>query len=192
MKSIRTVAVVLLWLLCGVASGQSIHVRVDSQTNLRDDHSLDGNVMETVPAGTILRIIGWRDHWLRVMHGSERAWMADWVNYALLRSSADADATTPLSPEENCCVLEWQCPDQKAQASGYWAHRFGRCKRTDTYLTKDFSVNNCCFLGESCPRDQHWRQGYRQLPKRRLRVARRARSSPRMNSSSVRTRPWPC
>ena len=133
---------------------------MDSQTNLRDDHSLDGNVMETVPAGTILRIIGWRDHWLRVMHGSERAWMADWVNYALLRSSVDADATTPLSQEENCCVLEWQCPDQKAQASGYWAYRFGRCKRTDTYLTKDYSVNNCCFLGESCPRDQHWREGF--------------------------------
>lgn len=160
MKSIKTGAVVLLCLLCSVASGQSIHVRVDSQTNLRDDKSLDGSILETVPARTILRVISWREHWLRVMHGSERAWMADWVNYSLLRSSADADATTPLSQEENCCALEWQCPDQRARTSGYWAYRFGRCHLVETYLTKDFPVNNCCFLGERCPRDQHWRDGY--------------------------------
>ena len=160
MKLIKTLAVVLSCLLCSVTSGQSIYVRVDSQTNLRDDNSLDGAILETVPAETILRIIGWRDHWLRVMHGSERAWMADWVNYSLLQSGADAEATTPLSQTENCCALEWQCPDQRARTSGYWAYRFDRCKRTDTYLTTDYSTNNCCFLGESCPRDQHWRDGY--------------------------------
>ena len=62
--------------------------------------------------------------------------------------------------QENCCVLEWRCPDQRARTSGYWAYRFGRCHRAETYLTTDFSVYNCCFLGESCPRDRHWREGY--------------------------------
>ncbi len=160
MKTRITLSLTLLALCCGLASAQVIHVRVGSQTNLRDDHSLEGDIVDTVPAGTILRVINWEDHWLRVMHGDERAWMADWVNYALLRTGADADATTPLSQTENCCVLEWQCPDEDARASGYWAYRFGQCHIAETYLTEDFSVYNCCFLGERCLRDQNWRDGY--------------------------------
>ncbi len=165
MKSFKSFTFVLLCLLCSVASSQSTHVRVDSQTNLRDDHSLDGGILETVPAATILRVINWQDHWLRVVHGRERAWMADWVNYALLQSGEDAEATKPLSQAENCCVLEWQCPDQKARTSGHWAYRYRRCHRTETYLTEDFSIHNCCFLGERCPRDQHWREGYANFSK---------------------------
>ncbi len=160
MKSMKAISVVLLWLVSGFSAGQTIHVRVDSQTNLRDDHSLESNIVETVAAGTMLRVINWENHWLRIMHEDERAWMADWVNYSLLRSSADADVTTPFSQTENCCALEWDCPDQRARTSGYWAYRFGQCRRAETYLTRDFSVNNCCFLGERCLRDQNWRDGY--------------------------------
>lgn len=157
-KIIALLAFLLLW--CGAVYSQTIHVRVDSQTNLRDDHSLEGAIVETVPAGTLIRIINWEDHWLRVMHGGERAWMADWVNYALLQSGADATVTIPLSQTENCCALEWQCPDQRARTSGYWAYRFGQCRGAETYMTEDFSTNNCCFLGERCLRDQNWREGY--------------------------------
>ena len=160
MKSINTIAVVLLFMLCGVASSQSTYVRVDSLTNLRADHSLDASILDTVPAGTILRVINWQDHWLRVVHGHERAWMADWVNYVMLRSGSDADATMPFSQTENCCVLEWQCPDHRARTSGHWAYRYRRCHRTESYLTEDFSIHNCCFLSQGCARDQQWREGY--------------------------------
>ena len=158
-KIITLLVLLLLW--CGVVYSQTVHVRVDSQTNLRDDNSLDGAIVETVSAGTMIRVTNWEDHWLRVMHGGERAWMADWVSYSLLLSDADADATMPLSRTENCCALEWQCPDQKARTSGYWAYRFGQCHYSDTYMKKDFYVNNCCYLGEGlCLLDQHWREGY--------------------------------
>ena len=160
MKVVRTLATLALLIWCGAVYSQTIHVRVDSETNLRDDHSLEGAIVETVPAGTMIRIINWEDHWLRIMHEGERAWMADWVGYALLRSGADPDVTVPLSQTENCCVLEWQCPDQRARTSGYWAYRFGQCRGAETHLTEDFTTNNCCFLGETCLRDQNWREGY--------------------------------
>ena len=94
------------------------------------------------------------------MHADERAWMADWVNYSLLESGQDADATTPLSQSENCCALEWNCPDDRARTSGFWAFRFGQCHMDSEYLKEDYRVYNCCFLGERCLRDQNWREGY--------------------------------
>ena len=123
MKSIKTIALLVLLFWNGAVYSQTIHVRVDSQTNLRDDHSLDGAIVETVPAGTMIRIINWEDHWLRVMHDGERAWMADWVNYSLLLSGADADATIPLSQTENCCALECSVPikEREPAATGLTA-----------------------------------------------------------------------
>ena len=60
-------AIVLLPMIGGLASGQSYQVRVESDTNLRDANRIDGIIIETVPAGTVLPVINWADSWLKVV-----------------------------------------------------------------------------------------------------------------------------
>ena len=84
-------AILVIFVFVGLASGQSYHVRVDNDTNLRDANSLDGSIVETIPAGTVLPVINWAADWLKVVRGRERLWMADWVNYSLVELNQDAE-----------------------------------------------------------------------------------------------------
>jgi hypothetical protein len=150
-----------------VASSQSFHVRVDSDTNLRDANSLDGIIVETIPAGTVLPVINWATDWLKVVRGSNRLWMADWVSYTIVEVDQDAEGNTANptlaarhAPAESCCAIEWLCENERTQVSAGWAYQFGRCHVETAYLKPDYRVYNCCFLGRPCFGDAAWRAGY--------------------------------
>ncbi len=160
-------AILVFHLFGGLSSGQSYHVRVDSDTNLRDANSLDGSIVETIPAGTVLPVINWAADWLKVVRGRERLWMADWVNYTLLEFSEDAQANTAkpdmterLLSTASCCAVEWMCEDERTRVSASWAYRFGRCHVETAYLKPEYRVYNCCFLSRPCFGDEAWREGY--------------------------------
>ena len=147
--------------------GQSYQVRVESDTNLRDANRLDGIIIETVPAGTVLPVINWADSWLKVVRGRRRLWMADWVNSTLVEFSEDADPNTAKPATiiaqfhaESCFTVEWRCEDERTRVSAAWAYQFGRCHVVATYLKQGYRVYNCCFLGRPCYGDAAWRAGY--------------------------------
>lgn len=160
-------AIVVFLVFGGVSSGQNYHVRVDSDTNLRDASSLDGNIVETIPAGTVLPVINWAADWLKVVRGRDRLWMADWVNYTLVEFSQDAESNTAkpdltkrLLSSASCCAVEWLCESERTRVSAVWAYRFGRCHAETAYLKPEYRVYNCCFLGSPCYGDDAWRVGY--------------------------------
>ncbi len=160
-------AIVVFLVFGGFASGQSYHVRVDSDTNLRDANSLDGTIVETIPAGAVLPVINWAADWLKVVRGRDRLWMADWVNYTLVEFSQDAETNTAkpaltelLAPTASCCAVEWLCENERTRVSASWAYRFGRCHVETAYLKPDYRVYNCCFLDTPCFGDEAWRDGY--------------------------------
>ncbi|MDE2634803.1 MAG: SH3 domain-containing protein [Chloroflexota bacterium] len=160
-------AIVVFLVFGGLASGQSYHVRVDSDTNLRDANRLDGSIVETIPAGTVLPVINWAADWLKVVRGRRRLWMADWVNYTLVEFSEDADPNTAMPATsdtqfhgESCCAVEWLCENERTRVSASWAFQFGRCHVETAYLKPDYRVYNCCFLGRPCYGDRAWRKGF--------------------------------
>lgn len=160
-------AVVVVLVIGGLANGQSYHVRVDSDTNLRDANSLDGIIVEMIPAGTVLPVINWAADWLKVVRGRDRLWMADWVNYTLIEFSEDADPSTSKPATFNaqflaksCCTVEWLCENDRTRLSAGWAYLFGRCHVETAYMKPDYRVYNCCFLGRPCYGDEAWRAGY--------------------------------
>ena len=49
-----------------MTSAQNYSIRVTSNTNLRAAASLQASIVETVPAGTTLNVVGSADRWLRI------------------------------------------------------------------------------------------------------------------------------
>ena len=82
MKTRFLALLVAVFVMIGLASAQSYSIRITYNTNLRVAGSLQSNIVETAPAGTILNVIGSANRWLQISRNGH-VWMADWVGYTV-------------------------------------------------------------------------------------------------------------
>jgi len=157
-------AIVALFALCSVASAQDYQIRVGANINLRDTYSLEGNVVEVVPSGTVLQVVGRFNRWLTIDRNGNTLWMADWVPFTRV-----GDGGQTQSQIDNCCFVDRQCTVDAEWTSGYWAFQNGQCaaplqsglQLPLTSTGSDSSeVNNCCFIGWQCKSDEEWARGH--------------------------------
>ena len=66
---------------CSIASAQAYFIRAESRNNLRSCAGFGCRVVETVPVGTVLEVVGEYNRWLKISHNGEEMWMANWIDY---------------------------------------------------------------------------------------------------------------
>ena len=161
MKARLSAVIVLLSLICSVASAQDYAVRVTNNTNLRATYNLESRIVEKVRAGTVLTVVDRFNRWLKIERSGGDAWMADWVGFTRLndqQTSSDVD---------NCCFVDRQCQTDDEWTSGFWAFQNNQCglstaTEISTPMTSADSeqADNCCFIGWLCHNDRDWEKGY--------------------------------
>ena len=162
---IKSLAVLLsVFVLCSVVSAQDYSIRVTYNTNLRDASSLQGSIVETVPSGTILHVVGEFGNWLMINRNGNELWMADWVGYSRV-----ADGGQTQFQIDNCCFVDRQCHSDAEWTSGYWAFQNNQCVAplqsrlqisSQPANSSTGSINNCCFLDWQCNSDEEWARGH--------------------------------
>ena len=105
-KSLLTVA--LLCLVCAIVSAQDYSIRVAFNTNLRASNSLSASIVETIPAGTTLTVLGEVNRWLRINRNGREVWMASWVRHERVEGGVQTQSQT-TSTVDNCCFVDRQC-----------------------------------------------------------------------------------
>ncbi len=164
MKAASLAVLLSVFVLCNMASAQDYSIRVTYNTNLRDASSLQGSIVETVPAGTILQVVGMFNRWLKINRNGNALWLADWVGYTRV-----ADGGQTQSQIDNCCFVDRQCHSDADWTSGYWAFQNNQCaaplqSRPQIPLQStgngQSDVNNCCFLDWQCNSDEEWLTGF--------------------------------
>ncbi|MCY3945132.1 MAG: hypothetical protein OXF44_02465 [Anaerolineaceae bacterium] len=165
MKARLLSAILALLILCSAAAAQEYQIRTDARINLRTTFSLEGAIVETVPTGTVLQVVGRFNRWLTINRNGNTLWMADWVPYTRV-----GDGGQTQSQIDNCCFVDRQCRVDADWVSGYWAFQNGQCaaplqpglQLPGTSTGSDSSeVDNCCFLDWQCSNDAEWERGYR-------------------------------
>ena len=170
MKAKLLVAMISILALCSVATAQEYHIRTSGRNNLRAMPSLDGVFLETVPAGTVLHVVGKFGRWLKINRNGNEVWMADWLGYSRVEGSeptASQPASNVPAQVDNCCFLDRQCNTNVDWENGYWAFQNGQCaapSRTQpvatTPVTAPLDVDNCCQVNRQCHNDDDWARGY--------------------------------
>ena len=115
-----------LLIFCGAAAAQEYQIRAGANINLRDTYSLEGAVVETVPSGTILQVVGQFNRWLKIDRNGNTLWMANWVSHSHL-TGGEGGQPLPQSQIDNCCFVNRQCTVDAEWVSGYWAFQKGQC-----------------------------------------------------------------
>lgn len=174
-----------LLLFCQLVAAQDYQIRADVNINLRDTYSLDGDVVEVVPAGSVLQVVGRFNRWLKIDRDGIDLWMADWVSFTRLTGTDQTQTRTGTgtrdsgqtqSEIDNCCFVDRQCSADADWVSGYWAFQNGQCPVPEqtrlqtplqTTTTDTSQINNCCFIGWQCTSDEEWAHGYRAFQNRR-------------------------
>ena len=157
--------------LAALASAQSDSIRITNNTRLRATYSLQGRILETAPAGTVLQVTGALGKWLKISRNNRDMWMANWVDYVKVDSQP---AATNI---DNCCFIDRQCASDSEWQQGYRAFKNNECA-APTHTQKPASapasapvsapashpsfadVDNCCLLGWPCASDNDWTRGY--------------------------------
>ena len=166
MRSMFFAISIALFALSNVAFAQSYSVRVAFNTNLRATYSLQGNIVETAPAGSILQVIGEFNRWLKINRNGNEVWMANWVRHSRVESSeATQTSEQPASDIDNCCFVDRQCNSDQEWTDGYWDYQNGQCaaptqSQPQTSAQPASNVDNCCFVDRQCNSDQEWTEGY--------------------------------
>ena len=109
-KSFATI--VAVFVLSGAASAQTYSIRVDFNTNLRAEPSLDSQVVESAPAGSILQVVDSFNRWLKISRNGREVWMASWVSHSRVAEggqTASQPASNVPAQVDNCCFVDRQC-----------------------------------------------------------------------------------
>ena len=73
MKATSLAVLLSVFVLCSTASAQDYQIRTDANVNLRAAYSLEGEIVDAVPAGTLLQVVGMFNRWLKInRNGNER------------------------------------------------------------------------------------------------------------------------
>ena len=166
----RLFAVMLaVFALCSVASAQAYSIRADSRNNLRSCAGFNCRVIETVPVGTVLQVVGEFNRWLKISRNGAEVWMANWVSYTRVASGEQAPSP-PASDVDNCCFVDRQCQSDEEWTSGFWAFQNNQCTAPSSSLSPASSsppanvdpsqIDNCCFLDWLCTTDDDWLTGF--------------------------------
>ena len=177
-KTMKIFLLMLILLLCHVAAAQTYSIRVQFNTNLREQASLDSHVLQSAPAGSILQVVGSFGRWLNISRDGSSLWMADWVNYSRVDSSAPAASQSAnVSPAnvDNCCFVDRQCQTEADWTNGYYAYKNGQCAAPVPSQSQSppqaqtpvqpispapAQVDNCCFVDRQCQTEAEWAEGY--------------------------------
>ncbi len=172
MKTSLPAVLLALFVLCGAVSAQDYQIRAGANINLRDTYSLEGVVVEVVPSGSVLQVVGRFNRWLKIDRNGSALWMADWVSYTRVTGTDQTQtrsATQTQSQIDNCCFVDRQCTVDAEWVSGYEAFQNGQCAaplQTGLQLpltstgSDSSEVNNCCFLNWQCKSDEEWARGH--------------------------------
>ena len=130
MKAKLLAATIAVFFLYSMASAQGYDIRTTSRNNLRAAPSLDGTFLETVPSGTVLHVVGRSGRWLKINRNGNEVWMADWVGYSRVESSA-GPAPQPASnvpaQVDNCCFVDRHCATDAEWSEGWHAFQNNQC-----------------------------------------------------------------
>ena len=171
MKARTLVATLAAFLLCALTSAQNYHIRISSNSNLRAGYSLESEVVETAPAGSVLNVVGQFNRWLKISRNERDLWLADWVDFTNVEGAATSATQPQPSNIDNCCFVDRQCDSDADWVSGYWAYQQNECPAPPAPATSSatasnsFSLppgaDNCCQASHaSCSSDEDWIRGY--------------------------------
>ena len=164
MKAASLAVLLSVFVLCSVASAQDYQIRTDARVNLRATYSLEGEIVEAVPAGAILQVVGMFNRWLKINRNGNEVWLADWVGFTRV-----ADGAQTQSQVDNCCFVDRQCTVDAEWTSGYWAFQNNQCAAplqsrpqisSQPANISTGTIDNCCFLGWQCHSDEDWARGH--------------------------------
>ena len=171
------IAIMIVLLACSLVAAQGYYIRAENRLNLRASPSLAGQFIETVPAGTVLHVIGSYNRWLKISRNGAEVWMADWLSYTRVDAPASQQTSTGPSPAniDNCCFVDRQCQGDAEWTAGYYAFQNGQCGAPAQSAAQPLAsqpvsagvaniasgaVDNCCQLGADCQTQDDWTQGY--------------------------------
>jgi len=130
---VKFVIIVVLLALCQVVLAQQYNIRADTNINLRSCAGTNCRTVETVPAGTVLQVVGSFNRWLKINRNGNEVWMADWVNYTRIQGNSapaapaaqpvQSPATQPQSEVDNYCFTIWTCTTEEDWVRGYHAYQ---------------------------------------------------------------------
>ena len=170
MKAKLLVAIIAVFFLYSMVSAQSYSIRVEFNTNLRAEYSLDSHVVESAPAGSILQVVDSVNRWLKINRNGREVWMASWVSHTRVAESGQTEtAAQPASNIDNCCFVDRQCHSAQDWENGYWAFQNGQCAapaqpqpQTPAQPASNVpaQIDNCCFVDRQCNTDAEWAEGY--------------------------------
>ncbi len=171
-------AVAVLMVLASLTSfsvmAQTYSIRVAFNTNLRAEASLDSDVVQSAPAGSVLQVVGSFGRWLNINRDGLELWMADWVSYSRIDGGGHA-APQPVSSApaavDNCCQVDRQCQTKADWTNGYYAYQNGQCAAPAPAQPQPQSpaqpasnapagVDNCCQVDRQCHTAADWENGY--------------------------------
>ena len=109
MRAKLVVVAIAVFVLCSLASAQSYFIQTNARINLRSWYSTNSRIVETVPSGTTLQVVGRFNRWLKINRNGSEVWMADWVPY------------TRLQTGDNLCFTVRTCRTDEEWAAGYYA-----------------------------------------------------------------------
>ena len=170
MRASLFAVLIALSVLSQAAAAESYSIRLEFNTNLRASYGLQSGIVETVPAGTVLQVIGEFHRWLKINRDENEVWMAGWVSHSRVESSTDRRISAQSASNiDNCCFLDRQCNSDEEWTNGYWAFQDNQCAAPSTSQTQSSSqttttvpsqIDNCCFVDRQCNSNQEWTDGY--------------------------------
>lgn len=147
------------------------HIRLLIETNLRELHSLESDIVAVLAEGSVLNVVDSFNRWLKVEHDGGHAWIADWVQHARL-SEAEVEAIYyPPEPTtlyvDNCCQLGRDCATEADWHGGHLDFLAGLCPLppdTDEVIYESpvhmTLMDNCCLMGQTCETVDDWQAGF--------------------------------
>ncbi|MCY4020022.1 MAG: SH3 domain-containing protein [Chloroflexi bacterium] len=172
MKAKLLAIILAVFFLYSFASAQGYDIRTTSRNNLRAAPSLDGTFLETVPAGTVLHVVGRSGRWLKINRNGIEVWMADWLGYSRVEGgegTAPQPASNVPAQIDNCCFVDRQCHTPADWTVGWHAFQDGQCPapgqsqpQTSTQPVGNVPahVDNCCFVDRQCQSAADWENGF--------------------------------
>ena len=174
MKAKLLATTIALFLLYNLASAQGYSIRVEFNTNLRAEASLESDVVESAPAGSILQVVDNFNRWLKISRSGSELWMANWVRHTRTAESGQTETTSQPASNvpaqvDNCCFVDRQCNTPADWENGYWAYQNGQCAapaqpqaQTPAQPVSNVpaQVDNCCFVDRQCNTPADWENGY--------------------------------
>ncbi len=100
-----------------------------SWVNVRTGPGTHYPLLDSVPAGTALEVVGKSGVWYLIRRGGREVYVAARLTSdAPLPVSREANQSRVSSPVDNCCFIGWQCNTEDEWKNGYIAFQNNQCK----------------------------------------------------------------